>query len=438
MSFKSKYERGKARLLSKELCEANKILFNKFFDYEERKLKRMNGLRELDDRCYKTLVGYVQKFKNVNVWFKGKAWESLTREEIKSVLDKLEDGKIQRQDGSILMDKASYYNKIFKSVPFEMAGKSGFVKEIMREEFFTMNEKEDVRFIEGESFLKLADKIIQLEHKALLWLLWDLGENINSVLELTYKDFSRRVNPDTKEPEYLVNLRKDILKRSRKARGEPTLYKETADYLDQLFKRGKAVKKTLNDKRTGRISTTTAGYAPFELEDKVFDFGYRSVVKFFDRAVALSGAKVLPSGDKPSLKDLRSGMACHLLKVGWSSDEVNARLGHAVASKEIGKYLNYLAIDRGKPKQKIYNNTLVKINEELEEMKMREKLYQKREERLTTEVDELKQRIGEQSIRLDEIMFAFFHRKDLNEIQKMAIGSVGLGIALSEIKRKTE
>jgi hypothetical protein len=53
-------------------------------------------------------------------------------------------------------------------------------------------------------------------------------------------------------------------------------------------------------------------------------------------------------------KDLRSGMACHLLRNGWTSDEVNARLGHAPNSAALNCYINFMALSRDDPKHRMW------------------------------------------------------------------------------------
>jgi len=84
-------------------------------------------------------------------------------------------------------------------------------------------------------------------------------------------------------------------------------------------------------------------------------------------------------------------MACHLLKEGWTTDEVNARLGHKPSSKEIDKYINFLALDKKKPKKKLHDNQITKLTAELEEMKSREKLYQQRQNHLQEDLDRLRE-----------------------------------------------
>ena len=109
-------------------------------------------------------------------------------------------------------------------------------------------------------------------------------------------------------------------------------------------------------------------------DELLFNFEHRQALKFLDRAVGLTEARCLPKGQKVCWKDLRSSMACHLLKKGWSTDEIRARLGHAPSSKILDKYVNYLAIDRHAQKKKIHDSDIARFKHELEESKEREKL----------------------------------------------------------------
>ncbi len=69
-------------------------------------------------------------------------------------------------------------------------------------------------------------------HQLLFWLVFDLGENINSQLRLKRKDFTRQINPTNGDPEYRINYRKEILKRSRTPRSEITNFPKTVELLD--------------------------------------------------------------------------------------------------------------------------------------------------------------------------------------------------------------
>ena len=71
-------------------------------------------------------------------------------------------------------------------------------------------------------------------------------------------------------------------------------------------------------------------------------------------------------------------MACDLLAKGWNTDEVNARLGHRPSSREIDRYVTFLAIDKQQPKKKILDHNFAKLQAELEESREREKLQARR------------------------------------------------------------
>ncbi len=366
MGIKERYIEGKKLLLENpRICKENLKLFGEFFEYEERKLKRLNGLSKLDESCYKTLYGYIQKFRNVNSWFNNKPWIKLTKKDIKKVYDDLEDGIILNSKNKPFQDKNGYYNRVFKSKPFQMAGKKELAKEVIE---FTQKKEGEVRFIEEQTFRELVAVASKPKHKLLLWLLFDIGENISSILELRKEDCVKQKNPDENTEEYRINLRKEILKRSRTPRSEITNFDETVKFLDMILR-------DLNP------------------EDKVFDFGAGQAKKIMNSVVTKTKALTLPQGKKPTLKDLRSSMACHLLKKGWTRDEINARLGHKPSSTEIDKYINFLAIDRHKPKHKLNQNKINELTNEVEEFKDRLKLTTQREKRSQEKIEELERKL---------------------------------------------
>lgn len=347
MKFQRQYERGKQRILTEsEICAANRDLFRQFFEFEEYKLKRANRLSALDESCYKTLYGYVHKFRNLNRWLNNKPWVDLTSEDIKRFYDDLEDGKILNTRGLPVQDKASYYNKIMKSKPFRLVGKSEMAKNVIE---FSTAPARSVHYVTEVTFRKIVSVIAHPRHLLLCWLAWDIGENIGALLQLTPNDFMRRQNPHTNEPEYLVNLPKEKIKRSRQSRSEPTLYPETVRYLDIVL----------------------AQTAP---DTPVFPFEHRSALKFLHTAGRKVGAVCEPDGSRVSWKDLRSGMACHLLSSGWSREEVDARLGHTPNSSALNAYINYLAINRSKPKQRLHESNVSALQQEIETLKRELKL----------------------------------------------------------------
>lgn len=355
MTFKEQYDTNKKKLLnSKAICKPNRDLFNKFLKYQEYKLKRINGFPALDEPSYKTLLGYLLKLNNSNTWFNNKDWTKLTKKDIKKVYDDLEDGLIKNRKGEPLKDKYSYYIKIFKSKPFEMAGKKELAQEVME---FTHNKiNSEVRFFPEETFRNIIEVVNQPKQKLVCWLAWDIGENISTILNFQKKDFVKQNNSDTKEPEYLVKLTKDKLKRSRTARSELTNYNETVKYLDFILK-------------------------DLEDNDYLFGFGHRQALKFLDRAVKITGSKCV-EGQKVTWKDFRSSMACHLLKCDWTCDEIKSRLGHKPSSRVLDKYVNYFALNKHQPKKKIYDNDIEKLKESVEQIRERERLLLTRNKKL--------------------------------------------------------
>ena len=104
------------------------------------------------------------------------------------------------------------------------------------------------------------------QHYALFWLAWDIGENISSLLELRVHDLKRLTNRNTKETEYVIYLPKEILKRSRQTRSEPTIHPETVMYIDALLEYGREVE--YRDEK-GKIRRKTI---PFKEDDFAFTF----------------------------------------------------------------------------------------------------------------------------------------------------------------------
>ncbi len=343
---------SKEKLLAdEEICAANRRLFERFFEFQEYKLKRINGLQALDDPTYKTLCVYVSRLRTVNRWFANKPWEGLTEQDIKDVYDDIEDGRIVTMRGTPFVDRGTYYRKILLGKPFELAGKKEIVKRVMA--FGAGSPRNEVRFIREETFRRLIATIGNPDHRTLFWLAWDIGENVSSLLQLRKRDLRRTVNEHSHPPEYEINLRREVLKRSRIPRTEVTNYPETVDLLDDLL--------------------------PSRFDDEpLFRFGTRMAAKALARAVRLTGATCIPNGEPVSLKDLRSSMACDLLSKGWTTDEVNQRLGHRPSSREIDKYVNWLALDRNRPRRRLRDSQFEALNRELQEAKDRERLLQQR------------------------------------------------------------
>jgi integrase len=419
MTFKKNYLNAKAKLLNDiSIAKYNCNLFRKFFDWEEEKLKRTNELPKLDESCYNTLYCYINKFKNVNKWFNNKPWNELTEDEIKQVYNDLEDGIIKTKRGKRFEDRRSYYNKIFKAKPFQLAGLREKADNAL--EFFTSKSKKPVRFISETSFKKMISFLRKPQHYVLFWLAWDVGENISSLLELRVRDLRGQINRDTKEAEYLVYLPKEILKRSRQTRSEPTIYSETVQYIDALLEYGREVE--YRDEK-GKIRRKTV---PFKDDDLIFTFKYRQALQIFDSVVARSGVKCEPHNEKPSWKDLRSGMACHLFEQGWHVEDINLRLGHSPQSKWLDSYINYLAVNRKRAKKAHYNNNLEDIKDDLEESRLREKFLANKLEKQNDKIQTLIDKDGYYAEKMMQLLNVFQQNPEIakslvhNESEKLA------------------
>lgn len=355
MEHQHRFEMAKKRLLEDPaICVKNRTLFAKFFEYQEYKLKRINNLAALDESTYKTLSYYVYRLRTVNGWFDNKAWEDLTQSDIKRVYDAVEDGAIQTKSGRPYRGTEAFFRRIMRGKPFALAGKRELAISVM--EFYSPKNSSDVRFIPEAAFRQLMDVVSYPPHKAMFWLAWDIGENGYSMLQLKRRDFTRQLNPETKEPEYVVNLRREILKRSRTPRALATNYPDTVRFLDLAL-------------------------AVLKDDENVFSFGARMAAKALDRAVRITGVHCTPGSQKVTLKDLRSSMACDLLNKGWTTDEVNYRLGHRPSSREIDKYVTWLALDQRRPKRRVFDSHLALIQSELEDSKQRERVNRERAQR---------------------------------------------------------
>ncbi|MCH8146996.1 MAG: hypothetical protein IH987_03255 [Planctomycetes bacterium] len=362
MELKEQYASVKNRLLGDEsICEENRELFASFFVHQEYKLKRMNHLSALDDGTYKTLVFYASRFRTVNRWFANRPWRDLTKEDIKKVYDAVEDGVIRTLSGKYFEGRETYYNKILCGKPFQLAGKQEVAKSVLE---FRQCHAAEVRFITEESFRQIVGTVIKPKHKLLLWLAFDIGENAGALLQLRKRSFIRRTDEYTEEPEYAVALVREILKRSRNPRTETTNYKETVELLDGV----------LQDLRDDEL---------------VFGFGLRMAAKTLDRATGRTGVRCLPHDQKVTLKDLRSSMACDLLSKGWTTDEVNRRLGHKPSSREIDKYVNWLALDGRQPKRKLHEHQVAQLKQEINDLKDQANQSQHRQRTQQGQIDNL-------------------------------------------------
>ena len=380
------YLRRKEKLLKdKSINPKNKEVIKKFFEWEEYRLKRKEGLSEVDERSYKTLYYYTSRVQNINKWFKGKIWEDLTKEEIKKVIDDLEDGKIVTQYGKRYSDRSLYY-QMFQGKFFSFVGKNHIVRDMLEE--FSITGRRDtnhVRFIEESDFRKIVDCVKDPIQRGLCWVAYDYGENISSLIALESVDVKKGINTDSGDAEYMIIFSKEKLKRSRTPRSEINNYPETVKYLDLILENLKPADKNVTNRfmKNKKLSSIHS-------ENKLFKFGWKVAETFFRKAVERSGIRCMPGGERVTWKDLRSSMACDLLKKGWTCDEVNSRLGHKPSSRIIDRYVSYLALDRTRAKKKVYEGSLKKLEIDLEKQKEYNKLQALRMENMQRDNEQLR------------------------------------------------
>ena len=233
MTFTEQYTKAKEKLLKdKSICMSNRTLYSEYFQAEEKKLKLNTG-GLLDDKNHKTLLGYVTKIKNVNKWFKNKPLKDISKKDFERVFNNLIEGKIKNNKGEPLKDTSGYIHKVFKSKLFKMAGLYSMVEKVTED--YKSKKNEEVRWLEEKDINTIVDNSTG-KYKLLFQIGWDIGENISAFLLTKKRDYRKQYNEVLKEQEYLVTLRKDILKRSRKSRTEPTRFLKTVELLDVALK----------------------------------------------------------------------------------------------------------------------------------------------------------------------------------------------------------
>lgn len=365
MEQRQRYILARDQLLhDPHICPENRAIFKKFFEYEEYKLKRLNRTPDYDHRSATTLLNYTSRLRVVNRWFENKPWPGLTESDIRSVYDRIENHDIRTiRTNKPIMDSDTYYNRIWRSKPFELAGISDAARAVLANHY--PRQRTGVSFIREAALRRLVDYSTSTAMKTLLWLCFDIGENASALLKLRVQDCTRRVPAETGDPEYAINLHAGILKRSRTARTEVTNYAETVAYLDELC----------------------AHKAPHE---PLFAFGSRQALKAVQQAAQRAGVACEPSGAPVTLKVLRSSMACDLLSKEWSRDEVNARLGHVPSSPVIDRYITYLAMDRTRPKRRLQTGQIQSLTAEVSHSREQEELWKSRFMSLAEEVAQLK------------------------------------------------
>ena len=160
MTFKQRFPKAKKRLLEDPtICPPIRAIFARFFEYLEYKLKRINGLPELDESSFETVSYYISRPRTVNRWFDNKPWEQLTKEDIKRVYDAVEDGNIRTPSGYPYQGTEAYFRRVMRGKPFALAGKRELAVAVM--EFYQPRTSSEVRFIREATFRQIVEMVIK-------------------------------------------------------------------------------------------------------------------------------------------------------------------------------------------------------------------------------------------------------------------------------------
>jgi len=393
MGLKERYYKCKEALLTdKNICRQNKDWYNEIFKFFERKLKRKNNLSELDEGCYKTLSLYVDCCRRTEKYFNGKKGTDFSEADITKVYDGLEDGKILPNG-----DRVKYYNSFMKSKPFDLIGKKDIAKKVIE---YTNKQSDEVRFFSPETYLKIFQEIISLEHKVSTQIAWDITENMTSILKLKKKNCKRKINEDG-NPEYHIILGKEILKRSRTQRTEITFFPETTQLIDRLLERGKIIKNEYSKDKKGKpiLSKPKPVYTPYEEEDFLFNFGQRQAQVFWKRACIKAGATLEDKPNIPYIKDIRSSSACNYLDLGLNADEIKSRLGHKPSSRVLDKYVTYKAMDKTKPRKRIFESSIqeleLKLKKSNERTEIQKREFEEKSKKMQEQINFLMENLAE-------------------------------------------
>lgn len=298
-----------------------------YMKHKEDYLKNVNGQsKEAKCRYYKTLLKELSYINNILYWFNDWDLRKITEKEISQVYNDLESDKLRTFRGKTVaeLSKKDYYSKFMKNGFFEFFGKDKIAREVILRKY---HEEPEVRFFELNDLKKMVTHAQRIEHRLMLWLMFDTGIEIQAILQLEKKDFTREYDNETKTHYWMVHVRKEISKKFRSRRDLYIHFQETNRLLEEYLPK-------------------------IEDTDSLFNFGPRNAYKIVKELSAKLNIKVKPSNDPVNLRDFRSSMATYFLGMAkWSTDEVKARLGHKPSSRVIDRYVSYLGLNQEKKRK---------------------------------------------------------------------------------------
>ena len=348
--YKRRYQTFKNR--DDGILKSNKELVLAYLDYKKDLLIRQYGQDETSMiRINKTLLRELAYLINVVYWFNDVNLTDISKQDITRVYQGLETDTLTTSQGKKLKktSKRNYYIKVFRGGFFKYIGKSKIAKKVVLRKF---QNDEEVRYIDYEDFLKIIQVVDKFLHKLYLWLAFDTGVEGGALLQVLKSDFSLEKDIDTGDNYWVLHMRSEISKKSRKKRNIYVYFSDTHNLLDTYLPK-------LQD------------------NERLFNWTHRNVYKFVRKYSRLTNVKTKPANEPVTLKDMRSSCATYFLLKGWTTDEIKARLGHAPSSRIIDKYVSYFGLNQARKIRQSkeldlsnYKKLYDEMQEELKHIKM--------------------------------------------------------------------
>jgi integrase len=331
-----------------EIRPENKKLALAWMEFKEQELSDIYGTSaDARIRNAKTLYKqFTTYLSNVLYWFNHLDLKQLTENDLLTVYRNLEKKKLLSVQGKELSDITlkDIYMRVFKNGFFKFIHKDDIAHAIIKRKVASTQE---VRFFELDTLKQITNAAELKSHRLAYWLLFDVGLEVSALVQLRKSNFELKKSKNDEEY-YIVHVPKEISKKGRRVRNNFVSFTETNQLLKNYLEK-------LRD------------------SDLLFNFEPHGIYRALMRLNEKYDFRVKPTGDQVSIKDFRSSCATHLLKQGWTTDEVKARLGHAPSSDEIDKYVNYLGLHQERRREqdvKIdFNNYKEKYEESTEHIR---------------------------------------------------------------------
>lgn len=291
---------------------------NLAYDYlksREKQSQDERGYSELaQKRYYKTLNKVFTYLLNILKWFNPYELKDLTQENIYKVYTDLEQDKLTSITGKILEEnsKKDIYSKELKNGFFEFIEKSHIARKVIKRIY---REYKVVSYFTYDDIVRMSNATKRKDYELLLWLMFDTGIEINTILQLEKKHFLK------KENYWYLNVPLDISKASRQPRNILIYQNSTIDLLNSTLP-------SLND------------------NDKLFKFGYRNANKLIKAVSEKTNTKTKPNKEIVKPHDFRRSMTMFFVNIEWNKIDILARLGQKPSSTEIDHYFNASGIDQ--------------------------------------------------------------------------------------------